>query len=160
MNLRVSKARSEDAPALKMLAVKAYQQYVDRMGKPPEPMLINYSELIKTQSDQSEVYAVKDNEIIVGMLVLKVTNPTILLENVAVDPEKQGLGGGRMLLEKAESRAIETGFHEILLYTNKKMTENITLYEHFGYKVSHCIEERGKEHSYERIYMSKVLTKR
>lgn len=168
MNLTVSKATPQNASALKKLVEKAYSQYVDKIGKPPSPMLVNYTNLIESSNNQCEVYVVKDytvqdhvvdrgvdkvNGVIVGMLVLKIADSTILLDNIAVDPDKQGLGIGRMLLEKAENQATEAGFHELLLYTNKKMTENITLYEHFGYKVTHCI----KEHGYERIYMSKLL---
>jgi hypothetical protein len=40
-------ARSEEADALRRLVTGAYALYVERMGKPPGPMLVDYSRRVE-----------------------------------------------------------------------------------------------------------------
>jgi ribosomal protein S18 acetylase RimI-like enzyme len=77
----------------------------------------------------------------------------MLLDNVAVSPDAQGLGLGRKMLEFAERAAVAAGYRSIKLYTNEAMTENIGLYSRIGYVETHRAEENGLR----RIYMSKPL---
>jgi ribosomal protein S18 acetylase RimI-like enzyme len=72
---------------------------------------------------------------------------------VAVAPEVQGSGLGRLMLEFAEQAAIKAGYHAIRLYTNEAMTENIALYSRIGYAETHRVEEKGLR----RVYMRKPL---
>jgi len=93
---------------------------------------------------------------VAGVLILKQTPSVLLFDNIAVDPKHQGLGIGRRLLVFAERRAMNSGFTEIQLYTNEKMTENIELYQRFGYQIT----QRKTEFGYNRIYMVKPLGSR
>ena len=52
----------------------------------------------------------------------------LVIENVAVDPARQGEGIGRLLLEFAEEAARRAGIDTVVLYTHEKMTENLALY--------------------------------
>lgn len=78
----------------------------------------------------------------------------MLLDNVAVDPIRQGSGVGRKLLAFAEQAALKAGYRSIRLYTNEAMTENIALYARIGYVETH----RGEEKGLRRVYMTKQLT--
>jgi len=78
----------------------------------------------------------------------------MLLDNVAVDPDAQGSGLGRRMLEYAEQAARAAGYQAIKLYTNETMTENISLYSRIGYAETHRAEEKGLK----RVYMVKVLS--
>jgi ribosomal protein S18 acetylase RimI-like enzyme len=89
-----------------------------------------------------------------GLLVLLLEKETMLLDNVAVDPGKQGSGVGRKLLEFAEQAALKAGYRSIRLYTNEAMAENIALYSRIGYVETHRAEEKGLR----RVYMTKQLT--
>ncbi|HKD78026.1 MAG TPA: GNAT family N-acetyltransferase, partial [Ktedonobacterales bacterium] len=94
-----------------------------------------------------------DGNRIVGVLVLEVTPEGFLLNNVAVQPECQGKGYGRLLIEFAEAEARRRGFSEIILYTHAMMTENIALYGRIGFVEVRRVNEKG----YDRVYMTKRL---
>ena len=57
------------------------------------------------------------------------------IENVAVAPDRQGRGYGRLLLARAEKHAAEWGFREIRLMTNAAFGANLALYARLGYAV-------------------------
>lgn len=58
----------------------------------------------------------------------------ILIENVAVDPSRQGEGIGRTLLAFAEVYARKSRINTLRLYTNAAMTENLALYLRLDYR--------------------------
>ena len=88
-----------------------------------------------------------------GLIVLVAKPDHLLVENVAVDPERQGHGIGRALLAFAEARAAELGLDELRLYTHVKMTENQALYARLGYREV----ERRAERGFARVFMSKRI---
>ena len=72
----------------------------------------------------------------------------------AVEPARQSLGIGRMLLAKAESWASENGFHELAMDTAEQATHLIELYAKLGYRPVGWVQWSGK------VYRSVVLSKR
>ena len=113
-------------------------------------MLDDYRSLIGAR----RVQVVERDNAVQGIIVLIPENDAMLLDNVAVDPEAQGSGLGRMMLEYAEQAARAAGYRAIRLYTNEAMTENISLYSRIGYAETHRAEEKGLK----RVYMVKVLS--
>ena len=77
----------------------------------------------------------------------------MLLDNVAVSPDAQGLGLGRKMLEFAEHSARASGYRWIRLYTNEAMTENIAHSSRVGYGETQWAEEKGLR----RVCMSEAL---
>ena len=71
----------------------------------------------------------------------------------AVEPERQSLGLGRMLLAKAESWASENGFRELAMDTAEQATYLIALYAKLGYRHVGWVQWPGK------VYRSVVLSK-
>jgi ribosomal protein S18 acetylase RimI-like enzyme len=140
-------ARPEDADAVAACVRAAYNHYVERIGRPPGPMLDDYAEVIRDRS----VAVAHIDKAIVGVLVTASTEEGFLLENVAVVPACKGQGIGRALLEMAERAAVHQGFGSIYLYTHEKMTENRALYEKIGYVEYARREEQGLA----RVYMRK-----
>ncbi len=65
------------------------------------------------------------------------------IENVAVAPERQGRGLGRLLLNHAEDRAIQAGRPEIRLMTNQAFAANLELYAKRGYAIDRTEPFRG-----------------
>ena len=112
-------------------------------------MLDDYGTLI----DAGYVHVAVRDGVLQGILVLIPQDGAMLLDNVAVAPEAQGSGLGRLMLEFAESEALKAGYHAITLYTNEAMTQNIALYSRIGYAETHRVEERGLR----RVYMRKPL---
>ena len=72
----------------------------------------------------------------------------------AVDPEHQGLGIGRMLLQRAERWAEESGFAELAMDTAEPATHLVELYTRLGYRHVGWVQWPGK------VYRSVVLSKR
>ena len=127
----------------------AYGHYVERIGRPPGPMTLDYSEVIRTR----DVRLAESDGTIVGAIVLGVDDEGFAIDNVAVHPSHQGRGLGRALLELAEAEAQRDGFDSIYLYTHEKMTENRALYERIGYVEYDRRVERGLA----RVYLRKKL---
>jgi len=122
-------ATTEDADALAALVHDAYQHYVERIGREPGPMTNDYRDVIEDR----QVTVAEDGEGIAGLIVVGPTDDGFLIDNVAVEPSRQGSGIGRALLEHAEEEARRAGYDSIYLYTNEEMTENQAFYKRVGY---------------------------
>lgn len=118
-----------DARAVAGCVRTAYAHYVERIGREPAPMTADYAALIAA----GEVWLIRAGEEVAGVLVLRPQPPALLLENVAVAPDRQGEGLGRALMAFAEDRARAEGLDEVVLYTNERMTENLRFYPALGY---------------------------
>lgn len=149
-DITIRTARPEDADAMSQCVCSAYEHYIERMGKPPGPMLDDYPRVI---AEHTASVAERDGEI-VGIVVLIERPEGPLLDNVAVSPAAQGTGLGGRLIRLAEEQATERGHSFIELYTHEVMVENVGIYERLGYVQTRRIEEKG----YSRIYMRKALT--
>jgi ribosomal protein S18 acetylase RimI-like enzyme len=142
-------ARAADAPAVARLVDAAYQHYVERIGMLPGPMTDDYAEVIRTQ----QVTVAECDGVVVGVLVLAVTDEGFFVNNVAVLPSHRGTGLGRALLQLAETEARRAGFDSVSLYTHEQMTENLSLYDRIGYVEYDRRQERG----FSRVFLRKDL---
>ncbi|EOO03171.1 putative acetyltransferase protein [Phaeoacremonium minimum UCRPA7] len=149
----IVRAKVENAPAIKSMVVAAYSKYIERIGKPPAPMLTDYAEVINTED--VFVLQTNDNKTVVGSIVLDLHGAadSIKINNLVVDPTAQGRGYGRVLMKYAEDVARAQGAKAITLYTNVKMFENLILYPKMGFKET----ERKIDAGYERVYFRKGL---
>ena len=149
MSQNIRLAGMKDCPAVEAIVAAAYTPYIARIGHKPGPMLDDYAALIRGQ----RVYALYNDGVVLGILVLIPETDAMLLDNVAVAPGARGAGFGRSLLEFAERTARGAGYRSIRLYTNEDMAENIALYARIGYAETHRAEEKG----FRRVYMTKML---
>ena len=112
-------------------------------------MLEDYQEVIQ----QSQVHVAVAGTMVIGAMVLKVTEEGFYLDNVSVRPSVKGRGVGRTLLELAESEAQRQGYHSIYLATHELMTENRALYSRIGYdEFDHRVVN-----GFPRVFFRKVL---
>jgi ribosomal protein S18 acetylase RimI-like enzyme len=135
---------------LRELVQRAYGHYVERIGMRPGPMDDDYEAAVRGR--RAWVADVEGE--VAGVLVLEAHEDHLLVENVAVEPGRQGQGIGRALLAFAEQHAANLGLPELRLYTHEKMTENQALYARLGYQED---ERRRTEHGFDRVFMSKRL---
>ena len=138
-----------DAAGVRSCVVAAFEHYVERIGKPPAPMLLDFEAEIGAR----HVWVVVDEGVVVGALVQYETDLGFYVDTVAARPSSQGKGVGRALLVFAEQEARRRGYHSIYLCTNSKMTENQAFYPRIGY-----VEyERKNEAGFDRVFYRKAL---
>ncbi len=147
---RIRRATLEDPPAIADCVARAYEHYIPRIGRPPGPMLDDYTCIVA----EREVHVAELESFVVGVLVLGPGDEGFLLDNIAVRPEQRGRGLGRRLLQLAEERAAAAGFESIYLYTHETMVENHALYAHVGYVQYDARTENGST----RVFMRKRLS--
>ena len=147
----IRRAWPEDRAAVEAIVHAAYVIYVDRIGKPPGPMLDDYPRLIA----DGVVSVLEDGDKTMAAIIVLLPQPDhLLLDNIAVRPDRQGHGLGRQLIAFAEAEARRLGFAELRLYTHEKMTENIALYGGLGFVET----GRGHQAGYDRVFMTKRLS--
>ncbi len=112
-------------------------------------MTDDYAKVVR----EDEAYVVECAGRLVGLLVLQARPDHLLLENVAVAPDTQKLGIGRLLLDLADRRARELGLSEVRLYTNVAMTENLAYYPRHGYHET----GRATQDGFQRVFFTKQL---
>ena len=147
--ITIRPAREKDVPAIKNCVDDAFGKYIERIGKTPAPMLLDYPAHV----NEGKVWVAETKGDLCGMLVLFPTEEGFYLDTIAVSPSFQGTGVGRTLLQFAEREALRRGFTSIYLCTNAKMTENQILYPKIGYvQYAHYMED-----GYDRIFYRKQL---
>ncbi len=127
-------AESADQAAVEAIVRAAYEPWIAEIGVKPLPLVADYGALITGE----QVYVLENGELD-ALIVLDAEEGTLLVENVAVRPDRQGRGLGRRLLAFAEFRARSLRLASVRLYTNEKMISNIGLYKSLGYR------ETGRE---------------
>jgi len=146
---RIRAATAGDVSAIALIVDQAYRHYIPRIGKPPGPMLDDYAARVA----EGAVWVLEEAAVIAAIVVLLPAPDYLLLDNIAVAPERQGSGLGRRLLAFAEAEASRRGYREIRLYTHQTMVENQRLYASIGYEET----GRGAEAGYDRVFMRKQL---
>ena len=138
-----------DARAVAECVRAAYGRYIERIGREPAPMTADYDALIAA----GEVWVIREGEGVSGVLVLRPQPPALLVENVAVAPDRQGAGLGRALMAFADDHARAAGLAEVVLYTNERMTENLRFYPALGFTET----GRGMQDGFARVFYRKPL---
>jgi len=131
------------------LVQRAYAGWVDVVGGRPAPMDDDYPHHIAA----GEVFVLADQAGIAAVAVLIEAADHLLLDNVAVDPDRHGSGLGRRMIAFAEAQARSRGHAELRLFTNALMLANIRLYERLGFVETHRAQV-GTRH---RVFMTKAL---
>lgn len=143
-------AQASDEPDIRNCAEQAYARYVPLIGRKPAPMIADFI----AQIAAGVVYvATDDQHSFQGFIVFYAKDGYSLLENVAVLPGAAGRGVGKALISFCENTARQHGLSAVHLYTNEKMTENLSIYPRLGYvKVAQRMEE-----GFNRVYFEKIL---
>jgi ribosomal protein S18 acetylase RimI-like enzyme len=142
----IRRAVPGDAPAVTAIVERAYSPYIERIGMRPGPMNCDHA----AEIERGETFVLMDEEELIGLVVIVVEPDHLEIENVAVDPARQGEGNGARLLEHAETIAWNLGLDEVRLYTHVLMTENIEIYTRRGYRET----ERREQDGYSRVFFT------
>jgi ribosomal protein S18 acetylase RimI-like enzyme len=146
----IRQAEAGDESAIRDCAEQAYARYVPLIGRKPAPMIADFA----AQIAAGEVYVATDDEgAFQGFVVFYPEDGHVMLENVAVLPRAAGRGVGKSLIAFCEDAARRHGLSAVHLYTNEKMTDNLSIYPRLGY-----VEvARRTENGFNRVYFEKSL---
>jgi len=122
-------ARPGDAAAIRALVRAAYAKWVPVLGREPRPMQADYDAAVL----QHRFDLMQADGLLVALIETAARPDHLWIENIAVSPDRQGHGLGRLLLGHAEGLAREAGLAEVRLLTNGKMLANRRLYAGMGY---------------------------
>lgn len=149
-HISIRRAGAEDVAAIAALTNAAYNKYVARIGRKPQPMTTDYAKMVS----EHPIWLLEIGPQIAGVLVLQHEPESMLIYSVAISPSEQKRGFGHLLLARAEQEARQAGYAVLRLYTNALMVENIALYTSLGYR-----ETRREPHPVVGtvVYMSKPL---
>ncbi|MGJ7517963.1 GNAT family N-acetyltransferase [Pseudomonas baetica] len=146
----IRQAVANDETAVRVCAEQAYAQYVPLIGRKPAPMLADF----KAQIAAGQVYLCTGaQDELRGFIVFYPVDRHMFLENVAVSEAGRGKGIGKSLVQFCEAEAVRLGLGSVHLYTNEKMTDNLSIYPRLGY-----VEvQRRSEDGFNRVYFEKRL---
>jgi GNAT superfamily N-acetyltransferase len=151
-NVDIRPAIPSDAAGIRDLTRAAYSKWVALIGREPVPMQADYERAV---AEHTIDLLIVDGAL--AGLVETILRPDHLwIENVAVAPERQGRGFGRLLLDHAERRTLQAGRPEIRLLTNRAFAANLELYARRGYVVDRTEPFRGGT----TVHMSKRIKPR
>ena len=145
--MNICRATLSDAPNLVRLADEAYRHYIARIGRPPAPMLADF-----TRHITDDTVFIATNDVICGYVVLAMAQFAGGLI-ISVAPSSQGQGIGAALIRHSESFMAKKGAAYYQLYINELMHENIDLYHNSGFREIACREEHG----FKRAYFEKTI---
>src|ERR1051325_11537020 len=121
-------ATADDAARMRAIARAAYAKYVPRIGREPLPMVADYEAAVAA----NHAVVIEASGSIRGYIIAWPEPDAYFIENIGVDPQHQGRGLGRRLMNHAVSQADRLGLPALRLYTNALMSENLAMYAHIG----------------------------
>jgi ribosomal protein S18 acetylase RimI-like enzyme len=142
-------AAADDAARMRAIGRAAYAKYVPRIGREPSPMVADYEAAVAA----NHAVVIEAAGSIRGYMIGWPEPDAYFIENIGVDPQFQGGGLGRCLIDHAVSQADRLGLPALRLYTNALMTENLAMYAHIGFVETHRTIEKG----FHRVYLRWTL---
>ncbi|MEZ2333852.1 N-acetyltransferase family protein [Mesorhizobium sp. RCC_202] len=150
-SIRFRPAEPSDAAVIRNIVRAAYAKWVPVIGREPLPMRADYEKAI---AEHPLDLVIADGRV-VGMIETMLADDHLWIENVCVAPTAQERGIGRLLLERAEAKALEAGRSELRLLTNAAFEANVSLYKRHGY----VVDREEPFMNGVTVYMSKKLTR-
>jgi GNAT superfamily N-acetyltransferase len=147
--LTLRRAVVADAAAVRALTRAAYAKWVPVIGREPKPMTANYQTAVRL----NRIDLAHDDGELAGLIETIDRSDHLLIENVAVAPERHSQGIGRALMAHAEAIARAAGYRDVRLYTNQRFEANVQLYLRLGY----AIDREETSELGVTVYMSKRL---
>jgi ribosomal protein S18 acetylase RimI-like enzyme len=145
----IRKATAQDIARIGAIARAAYAKYVPRIGREPAPMVADFAAEVAA----GHVVVVGTAGAVEGYIIAWPETDAYFIDNIAIDPARQGEGLGRQLMDHAVGEARRRRLPAIRLYTNAAMTENLSMYAHMGFVETHRAIEKG----FNRVYMRWAL---
>src|SRR5215472_16859439 len=124
MHPLISRATADDTARIGAIARAAYAKYVPRIGREPAPLVADFAGHMAA----GHVVVIETAGAVDGYMVGWPETDAYFVDNITVDPARQGNGLGRKLMAHAAHEAKRRHLPAIRLYTNAAMTENLSMY--------------------------------
>jgi ribosomal protein S18 acetylase RimI-like enzyme len=144
--MKIEMATTSNIPTLCTLLDYLFSQEVE--FKPDHETQSRGLEMILNNNNVGNIFVAKNNEKIIGMVILLYTVSTALgervalLEDMVVSPNERELGIGSMLIDHAVKYATEKGCKRITLLTDKTNIEAQKFYKKHKFNRSSMIPFR------------------
>jgi GNAT superfamily N-acetyltransferase len=149
IELMIRPGVAADTDAVAGCVKDAFSIYIELIGRPPAPMLLDFPAVIAA----GQAWVADLDGKVVGALIQYETEEGFYIDTVAVLPAFQGKKIGRALLVFAEDEARRQGYDSLYLCTNVKMSANQVLYPKIGY----VKYDKKLDQGYDRIFYRKQL---
>ncbi len=126
--MRIRPARTADAAALSVCFRRAYAEYATRLSDLPD-----VAEGLAEEIERHNVWVAEQGDRLLGGLVLMIGAERARLANLAVDPQAEGRGLARRLIETAERACRTRDLAFLELTTHSALPEIQSLYRHLGW---------------------------
>lgn len=101
---------------------------------PPSSLYSLDPKLLKEKAAAERVFVAKDEDSLIGCVFARDTGASIYLGKLAVRPNHQGKGVGRLLVRAVEDYARRSGREVIELETRIELLENREKFEAYGFR--------------------------
>lgn len=132
------RAGPAEAGAVRDLTRRAYAKWVPVIGREPLPMTADYDRAVR----EHRIDMAWEDGRLVALIETVLRPDDLLIENLAVEPDRQGRGLGSALLAHVEGLAREHG-RVLRLYTNALFAENLAFYAAHGFAIEREEPFRG-----------------
>jgi ribosomal protein S18 acetylase RimI-like enzyme len=112
---------------------------------------------VEAELERGDVYAALDADRIVGLVRTERQKEGLYIDQIAVDPVRQGAGVGSWLLQRLEEAARSAGARSLSLETPEMMEHLVRLYRRHGFEI---VDRAPPDHgldAYIRVHMAKPL---
>jgi GNAT superfamily N-acetyltransferase len=120
-------------------------------GSADMPALTQNLEEVEAELQDAYGWVARKNGRLVGAIRAREADGLLLIGRIAIAPDMQGAGIGRMLLDAAESNSTA---EEAELFTGSLSEANLRLYERCGYRETQRVDQ---EDGIQEIYLRKHL---
>ena len=143
------RATPADRRAVEQLQRTAYAANRYILGVEPLPLRADYAVIFAAM----EVWLNESEGRLDGVLILEPRADDLLIWSIAIVPEVQGRGIGRVLLDAAHRRATELGLDTLRLYTGTLLTDRVAWYQRHGFVIERIEEmpDRSVTHMVKRL---------
>ena len=153
MALKFSTASPSQFEAINRLMLCAFTPYVQVLGgrrAGPYPWL-------KAAISRGDVYVGLEETTIVGIVTTSRRDDELAIDQLGVDPMRQGEGIGSWLLKQIEQTARRDQVKMLSLHTAEMMSDLLRLYTRHGFlEIQRSLPEHGED-KHLRVHMKKVL---
>lgn len=154
MKHRFAKALPSQHEAIDRLLRDTFTPYVTKLGRGP---IAGPFPWLEAAIDRGDIYVGLDETEIIGVVATSRRGDKLVIDQLGVDPQRQGAGIGSWLLEQIEQAARNDQVEAISLQTAEMMSGLLHLYRRHGFlETRRALPAHGGD-DYLRVHMTKRL---